>query len=261
MQLNEYGIISSKLQINADIVDAGELYFGFDSAGINGDTSAGFRSSSGIIQVKNKLSSWAGIAPLASPSFSGTVSGITASMIGLSNVTNVAQLPLSYLDTDITLSANSDVKVPSQKAIKSYVDGVTSHTQNTDTGTTNATFTIDADDNAVGYVNLTLKNGINSRTIRVNKSTNDLELQKIDGSYIALATILTQNGGVSKYVHIQSSAVTIWTINHNMNSNDILINVWDDNGFLLISDVSIITPNQVSINFVNPQSGRAIIIT
>ncbi len=44
--------------------------------------------------------------------------------LSLDNVTNVAQLPLSYLDTDGTLAANSDSKVPSQKAIKSYVDSV-----------------------------------------------------------------------------------------------------------------------------------------
>jgi hypothetical protein len=33
-------------------------------------------------------------------------------------------LPASYLDTDVTLAANSDVKVPSQKAAKAYIDGI-----------------------------------------------------------------------------------------------------------------------------------------
>ena len=42
--------------------------------------------------------------------------------IGLSNVTNTAQIPISYLDTDGALAANSDSKVASQKAVKSYVD-------------------------------------------------------------------------------------------------------------------------------------------
>lgn len=35
-----------------------------------------------------------------------------------------AKLPTSYLDTDTTLAANSDAKIPSQKAIKAYVDGL-----------------------------------------------------------------------------------------------------------------------------------------
>lgn len=33
-------------------------------------------------------------------------------------------LPASYLDTDTSLAANSDVKVPSQKAVKAYADGL-----------------------------------------------------------------------------------------------------------------------------------------
>jgi hypothetical protein len=61
-------------------------------------------------------------APLNSPAFTGTPTGITATHVGLGNVDNVQQLPMSYLDTDTALAANSDAKVPSQKAIKSYVD-------------------------------------------------------------------------------------------------------------------------------------------
>lgn len=47
---------------------------------------------------------------------------VTKNTVGLGNVTNDAQIPLSYLDTDPTLSANSDVKVSSQKAVKEFVD-------------------------------------------------------------------------------------------------------------------------------------------
>lgn len=36
------------------------------------------------------------------------------------------QVPLDYLDTDITLAANSDAKVATQKAIKAYVDAMAS---------------------------------------------------------------------------------------------------------------------------------------
>ena len=47
----------------------------------------------------------------------------TKTQVSLGNVDNVQQLPMSYLDTDNTFTANSDVKVPSQKAVKAYVDG------------------------------------------------------------------------------------------------------------------------------------------
>ncbi|MDD3927277.1 MAG: hypothetical protein PHT33_11535, partial [bacterium] len=42
--------------------------------------------------------------------------------IGLNNVDNLQQLPMSYLDTDGALTANSDAKVPSQQAVKEYAD-------------------------------------------------------------------------------------------------------------------------------------------
>ncbi len=46
----------------------------------------------------------------------------TKTHVGLSNVDDVKQMPLSYLDTDSTLAANSDTRVASQKGIKTYVD-------------------------------------------------------------------------------------------------------------------------------------------
>jgi len=44
---------------------------------------------------------------------------INKTAVGLGNVTNHAQLKVSDLDTDATMAANSDAKVPSQKAVKS----------------------------------------------------------------------------------------------------------------------------------------------
>jgi len=47
---------------------------------------------------------------------------VSKAQVGLGNVTNDAQLKAADLDTDGALAANSDAKVPSQKAVKSYVD-------------------------------------------------------------------------------------------------------------------------------------------
>ncbi len=49
---------------------------------------------------------------------------VTKAQVGLGSVDNVQQLPMSYLDTDGVLTANSDVKVASQKAVKTYIDSV-----------------------------------------------------------------------------------------------------------------------------------------
>ena len=53
----------------------------------------------------------------------------TKTQVGLGNVDNVQQMPLSYLDTDGTLSASSDVRVASQRATKTYVDGQIANVQ------------------------------------------------------------------------------------------------------------------------------------
>ncbi|MDB4606060.1 hypothetical protein OAG83_01860 [Cyclobacteriaceae bacterium] len=79
-------------------------------------------------------------APLASPTFTGTVSGIDKTMVGLTNVDNTsdADKPVSTaiqtaLDlkesaanksTDGTLATNSDDLFPTEKAVKTYVDAV-----------------------------------------------------------------------------------------------------------------------------------------
>jgi hypothetical protein len=55
-------------------------------------------------------------------------------------------IPSSYLDTDADLAADSDVKVPSQKAVKAYVDGLTTKQQ---LFTSNGTFTAPAGINFV----------------------------------------------------------------------------------------------------------------
>jgi hypothetical protein len=55
-----------------------------------------------------------------SSAHSGTIG--TPSQVGLDNVTNDQQLTVSQLDTDASLAANSDSRLPSQKAVKSYAD-------------------------------------------------------------------------------------------------------------------------------------------
>jgi len=62
---------------------------------------------------------------------------------GLENVDNVQQMPLSYLDTDTALTGNSDVKVPSQKAVKTYADGKVTKNNNI-TAATKTKITYDA---------------------------------------------------------------------------------------------------------------------
>jgi len=56
---------------------------------------------------------------------SGNPHAVSKSNVNLGSVDNVQQLPMSYLDTDGTLAANSDTKVPSQAAVVTYVGAQT----------------------------------------------------------------------------------------------------------------------------------------
>ena len=51
----------------------------------------------------------------------GTLAANSDTKIATQKATKTYALPASYLDTDGTLAANSDTKVPSQKAVKTYV--------------------------------------------------------------------------------------------------------------------------------------------
>ena len=77
--------------------------------------------------IIEKGSSGGGIVGVSS--FNGRTGGVNpqsgdynATEIGLGNVTNDLQLKASQLDTDGTLSADSDTRIASQKATKTYVD-------------------------------------------------------------------------------------------------------------------------------------------
>lgn len=59
---------------------------------------------------------------------------LTAADIGLGNVTNDQQLKASALDTDPTLAADSDSRVASQKAIKTYTSTLAPNATNTTPG-------------------------------------------------------------------------------------------------------------------------------
>lgn len=63
---------------------------------------------------------------------------VSKSDVGLGNVTDNAQLKASDLDTDETLAANSDSKIPSQQAVKGYVDAQRGEVLTADFVTTSA---------------------------------------------------------------------------------------------------------------------------
>ena len=77
-----------KFDANGNTVDAGAA-----CGGGGGAVASVFGRTGVVVAVSGDYSvgQVTGAAPLASPNFTGTVTGVTATMVGLSNVTNNAQ--------------------------------------------------------------------------------------------------------------------------------------------------------------------------
>lgn len=64
------------------------------------------------------------------------------------------------------------------------------------------------------------------------------------------------------YVHTQGVAADPWTITHNLNVTDLIVNVYDSSDNKIIpNEVTITDANTVTIDFGSAQAGKAVIVT
>jgi len=137
--------------------------------------------------------------------------------VNLGNVDDVQQMPLSYLDTDNTLAADSDAKVPSQKAIKAYVTSATSSFGSGDflaAGTVPMTGNLNANGNRIdNAIAVRVKDG-DTNYVEIKSPANiaadySLTLPVDDGTS---GQVLTTNGtGVLTWTNPSSGSVTAVT--------------------------------------------------
>ena len=143
---------------------------------------------------------------------------VTKAQVGLGNVTNDAQLKAADLDTDVTLNANSDTKIASQKATKAYVDNKVSgvtwkesvRVATTANITLSATQSIDGVTVAVGD-RVLVKNQTTSSANGIYLVASGAWSRATDNdtaAKIVNATVMVQDG--------TSQADTQWTCNTNL---------------------------------------------
>lgn len=66
---------------------------------------------------------------------------------------------------------------------------------------------------------------------------------------------------INTYTHDQTTSSTSWSISHNLNSNYVIVQVYDDNHKLIIADsIALINANTITINFSNSITGRAVVL-
>lgn len=67
---------------------------------------------------------------------------------------------------------------------------------------------------------------------------------------------------ITVYTHDQSVSSDTWTVNHNLNTTSVNVQVYGTNNKLLIPDeVEILNPNQISITFSDSIQGKAVVVS
>jgi len=66
---------------------------------------------------------------------------------------------------------------------------------------------------------------------------------------------------IETYVHVQDSAATTWTIDHDLSAGTVNVQVYDANDLMVIPDeIEIVDANTVSVTFGSSVAGRAIVM-
>jgi hypothetical protein len=66
---------------------------------------------------------------------------------------------------------------------------------------------------------------------------------------------------INTYSHIQPTPATTWNVTHNLDSVDLLVQVYDENHELMIvEEINILNSNQIYITLSAPGTGKAVIL-
>jgi len=65
---------------------------------------------------------------------------------------------------------------------------------------------------------------------------------------------------VDTFIYTQAVAATTWTINHNLNSSNTIVQIIDGSGNHIVPDTIVQTFDTTTVTFINAQAGRAILM-
>lgn len=82
-----------------------------------------------------------------------------------------------------------------------------------------------------------------------------------NGQLAAVSVTSLVASGLKKAILTVSEDAAIWDINHNLGYDDVIVQCFDENRFVLIPDsIQIIDANSIRVTFTNPQKGVARVI-
>lgn len=83
----------------------------------------------------------------------------------------------------------------------------------------------------------------------------------VGGSLQPVSITSLVSSGLKKAILTVSTPTEVWEINHNLGYDDVIVQCFDDNNFVLIPDsIQIVSANMVRVTFTNPQQGVARVI-
>jgi ABC-type transport system substrate-binding protein len=119
-----------------------------------------------------------------------------------------------------------------------------------------------------GYLNsdvpqesIIIRRGAGPRQFDAITMTEGQVLAFVGGQLQAVSMTSLVSSGLKKAILTVSEATDIWTINHNLGYDDVIVQCFDDQNFVLIPDTTqIVDANTVRITFSQPQTGVARVI-
>jgi hypothetical protein len=119
-----------------------------------------------------------------------------------------------------------------------------------------------------GYLNsdvpqesIIIRRGAGPRQFDAITMTEGQVLAFIGGQLQAVSMTSLVASGMKKAILTVAEPTDVWLIQHNLGYDDIIVQCFDENNFVLIPDTTqIVDANTVRITFTNPQSGVARVI-
>jgi hypothetical protein len=99
-----------------------------------------------------------------------------------------------------------------------------------------------------------VRRGIGPRELQPLTLADNQVVAKVGGVVVGLN--ISALGGVNKLSFPVTTAASVWNINHPFNTTDVIMQVTDSSGFIIIPDtMQIVDQNNIQLNFAAPQAG------
>jgi len=171
------------------------------------------------------------------------------------------------ISTDGTLAGDSDAAVPTEKAVKTYVDSLSGTPTYLFTKAVAGTSWVVSHNLGSQYVSVTCYDSSDEIIIPDSIVATDVNTTTItfSTSRTGKAVVIPNSGTTtnnSSYLHTQSGASASWSVDHSLNDSYPVVQVYDSSDDVIIpSTIEIVDADNLTITFSSAITGKAKIIS